>query len=227
MNKLNGRYRKVLEQISDFETRYHRARNSVKLLAVSKKKPADDILTLYECGQRDFAENYLQEALSKISAISKPDLIWHFIGPLQSNKTRLIAEHFSWVHSVDRLKIAERLSNARPTGSRPLNICIQINISDEKTKSGIKLNELSDFARQLSTLPNLKLRGIMGLPRPETDFEAQKNQCSRLKHGFDQLNEQGYALDTLSMGTSRDLEAAISAGSTLVRIGTALFGSRD
>ena len=227
MNELNGRYAKLLEQIAGLESQYQRPKGSVKLLAVSKKKPVEDIVSLYECGQRDFAENYLQEALTKISAISRPDLVWHFIGPVQSNKTQSIAEHFSWVHSVDRLKIAERLSNARPAGHPALNVCIQINISHEQTKSGISLEQLENFAERISQLPRLKLRGVMGLPEPSHQFEQQKRQCLELFQQFEQLNQQGYALDTLSLGTSNDLEAAIAAGSTMVRIGTSLFGARD
>lgn len=227
MNTLNGRYRHLHEQIGQFEEKYQRPKHSVKLLAVSKKKPVDDIRSLYQLGQRDFAENYLQEALDKIASIDKPDLIWHFIGPIQSNKTRQIAEHFSWVHSVDRIKIAERLSNARPTEAPALNICIQINISDERTKSGIRISELVEFAERVSQLPNLKLRGIMALPKPSIQFDEQREQCLQLTRLFEVLIEQGHQLDTLSMGTSSDLEAAIAAGSTMIRIGTVLFGARE
>lgn len=227
MNQLNGRYTQTLEQITSIEQQFDRPANSVKLLAVSKRKPVDDIQTLYQLGQRDFGENYLQEALTKISSISAEDIVWHFIGPIQSNKTSPIAENFSWVHSVDRLKIAQRLSNSRPVDLPPLNICIQVNISAEESKSGIAIEEINDFAAAISELDKIKLRGLMTLPLPSTEFAVQLEQCQQLTTLFHTLNEQGYELDTLSMGTSQDLKAAIAAGSTLVRIGTALFGPRD
>ncbi len=227
MNQLNGRYSQILEQLSAHEKQYERATNSVKLLAVSKRKPIEDIQSLYQLGQRDFGENYLQEALTKISSIAEKNIVWHFIGPIQSNKTTQIAENFHWVHSIDRLKIAQRLSNSRPDDLPPLNVCIQVNISEEESKSGISADELDELVAAVSELKNLQLRGLMTLPLPSKEFSVQYEQCKELSTLLVQLNKQGYEMDTLSMGTSQDLEAAIAAGSTMVRIGTAVFGPRD
>ncbi|MDH0096444.1 YggS family pyridoxal phosphate-dependent enzyme [Ectopseudomonas hydrolytica] len=196
----------------------------IGLLAVSKTKPADAIREAHAAGLRDFGENYLQEALEKQAALSDLPLIWHFIGPIQSNKTRPIAEHFDWVHSVDRLKIAQRLSDQRPAHLAPLNICLQVNVSGEDSKSGCSPEELPELARAVSTMPNLKLRGLMAIPEPTDDIAAQHAAFARLRQLRDDL---GLQLDTLSMGMSHDLEAAIAEGATWVRIGTALFGARD
>ncbi|MDR8015114.1 YggS family pyridoxal phosphate-dependent enzyme [Ectopseudomonas guguanensis] len=196
----------------------------IGLLAVSKTKPADAIREAHAAGLRDFGENYLQEALEKQAALSDLALIWHFIGPIQSNKTRPIAEHFDWVHSVDRLKIAQRLSDQRPAHLAPLNICLQVNVSAEDSKSGCSPEELPELARAVSALPNLKLRGLMAIPEPTDDVAAQHAAFARLRQLRDDL---ALDLDTLSMGMSHDLEAAIAEGATWVRIGTALFGARD
>jgi PLP dependent protein len=200
--------------------------NEVTLLAVSKTRSADELRALAALGQRCFGENYLQEALGKITALQELDLEWHFIGPLQSNKSKPVAEHFSWVHSVDRLKLAQRLSEQRPAGLPPLNICLQVNVSGEQSKSGVSFAELPEFAKQVATLPQLKLRGLMAIPAPADDFAAQRLPLGKLREALQQLNREGLQLDTLSMGMSDDLEAAIAEGATMVRIGTALFGPR-
>ncbi|GLO40564.1 UPF0001 protein [Pseudomonas putida] len=197
---------------------------SVQLLAVSKTKPASAIREIHATGVCDFGENYLQEALTKQQALSDLPLIWHFIGPIQSNKTKAIAEHFDWVHSVDRLKIAQRLSEQRPAGLAPLNICLQVNVSGEDSKSGCAPADLPTLAKTVAALPNLRLRGLMAIPEPTDDRAAQEAAFATLR----QLQEGlGLGLDTLSMGMSHDLEAAIAQGATWVRIGTALFGARD
>ena len=201
-----------------------RDENSVQLLAVSKTKPAQALREAYAAGLRDFGENYLQEALGKQLELADLPLIWHFIGPIQSNKTRSIAEHFAWVHSVDRLKIAQRLSEQRPADLPPLNICIQVNVSGEASKSGCTPQDLPALAQAISALPRLKLRGLMAIPEPTEDRAEQDAAFAavqRLQAGLD------LPLDTLSMGMSHDLESAIAQGATWVRIGTALFGARD
>ncbi|QYX52080.1 YggS family pyridoxal phosphate-dependent enzyme [Pseudomonas sp. S07E 245] len=197
---------------------------SIKLLAVSKTKPAAAVREAYAAGVRDVGENYLQEALAKQDELTDLALTWHFIGPIQSNKTRAIAEHFAWVHSVDRLKIAQRLSEQRPTELAPLNICLQVNVSGEDSKSGCTPAELPALAAAVATLPGLRLRGLMAIPEPSDERAVQEAAFARLSELQASLN---LGLDTLSMGMSHDLEAAISQGATWVRIGTALFGARD
>ena len=197
---------------------------SIQLLAVSKTKPASAIREIYAAGVRDVGENYLQEALTKQEALRDLPLIWHFIGPIQSNKTKAIAEHFDWVHSVDRLKIAQRLSEQRPAALAPLNICLQVNVSGEDSKSGCAPADLPALAEAVAKLPNLRLRGLMAIPEPSDDRAAQEAAFASLRTLQQRL---GLGLDTLSMGMSHDLEAAIAQGATWVRIGTALFGARD
>ncbi len=199
----------------------------VRLLAVSKTFPASAVREAYRAGQIAFGENYLQEALEKIEALHELPLEWHFIGPIQSNKTRPVAENFAWVHSVDRLKIAERLSAQRPPHLPPLNICLQVNVSGEETKSGVAPEDLAQLAQEVLHLPHLKLRGLMSIPSPATDEAAQRAPFARMRALLVQLNSQGMALDTLSMGMSYDYRAAILEGATIVRIGTAVFGARD
>lgn len=201
-----------------------RDENSVQLLAVSKTKPAEVLREAYAAGLRDFGENYLQEALGKQLELADLPLIWHFIGPIQSNKTRSIAEHFAWVHSVDRLKIAQRLSEQRPADLPPLNICIQVNVSGEASKSGCTPQDLPALAQAISALPRLKLRGLMAIPEPTEDRAEQDAAFAAVQKLQAGLN---LPLDTLSMGMSHDLESAIAQGATWVRIGTALFGARD
>ena len=207
-----------------------RAPHSVGLLAVSKTFGADAVREAALAGQRAFGENYIQEAVDKIAQVRAmadvPALVWHCIGPIQSNKTRLVAEHFDWVHTVDRLKIAERLSAQRPADRPPLNVCIQVNIDGGANKSGVAPGEALALARAVAALPQLKLRGLMSIPEIAPDFEAARAVHASARALFDQLNADGLGLDTLSMGMSDDLEAAIAAGSTMVRVGTAIFGSR-
>ena len=205
-----------------------RAPDSVMLLAVSKTKPAAALREAYAAGLRDFGENYLQEALGKQQELADLPLSWQFIGPIQSNKTRAIAEHFAWVHSVDRLKIAQRLSEQRPAELPPLNICIQVNVSGEASKSGCTPADLPDLARAISALPRLQLRGLMAIPEPTEDRAAQEAAFAAVQALNNQLRDNlKLPLDTLSMGMRHDLEAAIAQGATWVRIGTALFGARD
>ncbi|MNG96703.1 hypothetical protein D3C79_557820 [compost metagenome] len=201
-----------------------RASSDIRLLAVSKTKPAAAVREAFAAGVRDVGENYLQEALNKQGELTDLPLTWHFIGPIQSNKTRAIAEHFDWVHSVDRLKIAQRLSEQRPEGLEPLNICLQVNVSGEASKSGCTPEELPALASAIAALPRLRLRGLMAIPEPTDDRAAQEAAFARVRQLQDSL---GLSLDTLSMGMSHDLEAAIAQGATWVRIGTALFGARD
>ena len=198
--------------------------SSIRLLAVSKTKPAQAVREAYAAGMRDFGENYLQEALGKQAELTDLPLSWHFIGPIQSNKTRAIAENFAWVHSVERLKIAQRLSEQRPADLAPLNICIQVNVSGEASKSGCTAADLPALAQAISALPRLKLRGLMAIPEPTDDRAAQDAAFATVRELQAGLN---LPLDTLSMGMSHDLESAIAQGATWVRIGTALFGARD
>ena len=216
----------VREKVRSAERKYARPENSVTLLAVSKTRSVAEILQAIEQGQLDFGENYQQEVKTKLPALSGEDINWHFIGPLQSNKARIIAENFCWIHSVDRLKIAERLSALRPSHLPDLNVCIQLNISDEASKSGVNTSELMALAESIVSLPRLKLRGLMALPAPTDDFTQQRKDFRRLREFLDQLVSAGHDVDTLSMGTTNDMEAAIAEGATIVRIGTALFGPR-
>ena len=201
---------------------------SVTLLAVSKTFDATAIAEAHAAGHRRFGENYVQEALGKIAALSalEPRPEWHLIGPLQANKTRVVAEHFDWVHSVDRLKIAERLSAQRPDGLAPLSVCLQVNVSGEATKSGLAPAEVAEVARAVATLPRLKLRGLMAIPEVAGDLAAQRRPHRALRELFEALRGDGLALDTLSAGMSGDLEAAILEGATMVRVGSAIFGAR-
>ncbi|ROO41633.1 hypothetical protein SAMN03159376_01245 [Pseudomonas sp. NFACC09-4] len=214
----------VVSRIRAAEQAARRPEHSVQLLAVSKTKPAQALREAYAAGLRDFGENYLQEALGKQAELTDLPLIWHFIGPIQSNKTRAIAEHFAWVHSVDRLKIAQRLSEQRPSGLPPLNICIQVNVSGEASKSGCTPADLPALVHAIDALPRLKLRGLMAIPEPTEDRAAQDAAFAAVQGLQASLD---LPLDTLSMGMSHDLESAIAQGATWVRIGTALFGARD
>ena len=204
-----------------------RAPDGIKLLAVSKTFPADAVREAYDAGQRRFAENYLQEGIDKIAALQDLQSEWHFIGPIQSNKTRPIAEHFDWVHSIDRLKVAERLSAQRPAHLPPLQICLQVNVSGEASKSGVPQEEVEALAMQVAKLPNLKLRGLMAIPAPTEDVAEQRAAFAQLRTLLERLNQQGLQLDTLSMGMSHDFPSAIAEGATIVRVGTAIFGVRS
>ena len=227
---------RVRGQIADAQVRYGRAPGSVQLLAVSKTRSAQAVAAAVRAGQLSFGENQLQDAQVKLDALasgrlggnglSGQSLDWHFIGPLQSNKTRRVAEQFAWVHSIDRERVARRLSEQRPTALPPLNICIQYNVSNQTAKAGVSYDELAPLAHKTTALPNLKLRGIMVIPAPATDFDTQRKAFAQVREAFDRLRSDGIAMDTLSMGMSGDLEAAIAEGATIVRIGTAIFGPR-
>lgn len=219
----------ISQKIRNLEQQSERLSHSVKLLAVSKTKPVEDIEQAVSAGQRCFGENYVQEGVEKIRYFAEKggeSLEWHFIGPLQSNKTKLVAEHFDWMQTLDREKIAQRLNEQRPAHLAPLQVLIQINISDEASKSGIAPEEMLPLARQIAALPNLRLRGLMAIPKAQSDFEAQKAELAQMQQLFLQLQAEFPQADTLSMGMSDDMAAAIECGSTMVRIGTAIFGKR-
>jgi hypothetical protein len=200
---------------------------SVRLLAVSKTFPAEAVAHAYAAGQLEFGENYIQEGVEKTQSLAHIPLVWHCIGPIQSNKTRLVAEHFDWVHSVDRFKIAQRLSEQRPVARGPLQVCIQVNVDGGPTKAGVPPEQAGELARQIATLPGLRLRGIMSIPEPAPDFASALQVHQRARALYDSLKAQGFDLDTLSLGMSADLEPAIHAGSTMVRVGSAIFGARS
>jgi pyridoxal phosphate enzyme (YggS family) len=224
-NLLNG-LAETRKRIASAALRYSREAESVGLVAISKTQPAEAIEILADAGQCDFGENYLQEALPKLEALTARKLTWHFTGQLQSNKTRLIAEHFHWVHTLDREKIAARLSEQRPHYAPPLNICIQVRLEDEAGKGGVAAGDVLPLARKVAQLPRLALRGLMCIPPPRETFDEQLAYFKRLAECQRRLQDEGLALDTLSMGMSADLEAAIAAGATWVRIGTSIFGER-
>ena len=229
MDELSSRYQAVCERITQAVLQADRQPHSVQLLAVSKTFPADAVAAVAALGQRDFGENYVQEGVDKIAALQNvAGLVWHCIGPLQSNKTRQVAEHFDWVHSVDRLKIAQRLSEQRPAHLPPLQVCLQVNIDGGPTKAGVAPSEALALAQAVGALPHLALRGLMTIPDAAEGFEAQLAVHTQAKRLFDEL-QTALGLphfDTLSMGMSADLEAAVQAGSTMVRVGTAVFGAR-
>jgi pyridoxal phosphate enzyme (YggS family) len=223
---LEDRYRRVLDRIASAERRYARAPASVALLAVSKARSAAEIAALALLGQRRFGENYLQEALAKQATLADLGLEWHFIGPVQSNKTRAVSAHFDWVHSIDRERIAARLDEQRPGERGPLNVCIQVNVGGESTKSGVAPADAAALAGAIATMPRLRLRGLMALPPPSPDPNAQRSAFRELRELEERLRDRVPTLDTLSIGTTQDLEAAIAEGATIVRIGTAIFGAR-
>ncbi len=218
---------KVQQRIAEAEKKYGRKPGSVQLMAVSKTRPAALIRTAAECGLTELGENYLQEALDKQQELADLELIWHFIGPIQSNKTRAIAEHFDWVHSVDRFKIAQRLNDQRPKAMTPLNICLQVNISGEATKSGLKLAQLEGMMEQLAALPHIRVRGLMAIPQATDIIEQQHRAFAQLAVALQRLQQKHPNMTTLSMGMSKDMEAAIAEGATIVRIGTDIFGPRQ
>ncbi len=226
MTDISQRYQTILDKIKQAEIQYQREPNSVKLIAVSKTKPAKMIREMASLGQQAFGENYLQEAIGKQDELSDLDLQWHFIGHIQSNKTKDITQHFDWVHGVDRFKIAKRLSDQRSDQKSPIDICLQVNLEAELTKSGISPEHAVDLAQQVSTLPNIRLRGLMAIPSPNNSFSVQRRLFMQLRKLLEQINQSGLKLDTLSMGMTDDMEAAIAEGATHIRIGTALFGAR-
>ncbi len=226
MNDLPERLQRVRREIAKAEREFGREAGSVKLLAVSKTRGADAVRALAQLGVTDFGENYVQEAQGKLKQLSEQSLGWHFIGPAQSNKTGAIAACFDWVHSLARGRIATRLDTARAPGLPPLNVCIQVNIDAETSKSGVAPDALEALAEQICALPRLRLRGLMALPAPAADFTVQRRAFAQLRQAQERLIDRGFTLDTLSMGTTNDMRAAIAEGATLVRIGTALFGPR-
>jgi len=227
MPNIGTNLKSVYARIIEAANQAGRDPNQVQLVAVSKTFPVACIEEAIQAGQRTFGESYVQEAIPKIHALAQAALEWHFIGPLQSNKTRLVAEHFQWVHSVDRLNLAQRLSAQRPTGLGLLQVCLQVNVSGESSKSGISPREVQSLAQQVVTLPNLNLRGLMAIPEPSSDRRLQRARFAQLRELKEALVAQGIALDTLSMGMSDDLEAAIMEGATMVRVGRAIFGERN
>jgi len=226
MTTIASNLQRVHERIAQACAQAHRDVNEVTLLAVSKTFGPDAVRDAHSAGQRAFGENYIQEAVEKIQMLGSLPVEWHCIGPVQTNKTRLVATHFDWTHSLDRVKVAQRLSEQRPDGMPPLQVCIQVNVDGGATKAGVAPADALALAREIVQLPRLKLRGIMTIPEPAADFVSQKAVHLRAKTLFNDLRDAGLVLDTLSMGMTADLEAAIAAGSTMVRVGTAVFGGR-
>lgn len=227
MSAIVSNLQAVKTRIAEAAKAAGRLPESIELLAVSKTWPLDCVLAAAEAGQRTFGENYVQEGVDKAIATVNRDLTWHFIGPLQSNKTRLVAEHFAWVHSIERLKIAQRLSAQRPTTLPPLQVCVQINVSGEASKSGCAPDEALALCQAIARLPGLQLRGLMAIPEASDDRAAQRAPFRQLRQIYENIQANGLPLDTLSMGMSHDLEAAVAEGATIVRIGTAIFGERN
>ena len=233
-SRIGIRLAAVKKTIKEMESRYRRTPGSVRLIAVSKTMPVDDVREANAHGQRDFGESYAQEAVEKITAFGNEEVCWHFIGPLQKNKTRLVARHFDWVHSIDRLIVAERLDAQRPASLAPLRACIQVNLDNEASKSGVALDEVGDLAHSLRGLARLKLCGLMAIPRADGDMKRRRQRFAQLRERLEHLNRgdgqppsrNNLNLDTLSMGMSEDLEPAIAEGATMVRVGTAIFGKR-
>ncbi len=226
MQNMEKNLERVRARIIEAARAFERDPDSISLLAVSKKKPAADIRLAYRLGQRDFGENYLQEALQKMQELQDLDICWHFIGAIQSNKTRPIAEAFDWAHCIDRAKIARRLSEQRPAGRQPLNVCIQVNLDEEGSKAGVGPDEVAALAAEIAGLPGIRLRGLMTIPAPRASLAEQREPFARLAALLGRLRQQGIDCDTLSMGMTQDLEAAVAEGATLLRIGTAIFGER-
>ncbi len=231
MNTVQDNLLNIKNEIKKIAKECGRDPNTIQLIAVSKTKPVEQITEAINAGQLAFGENYVQEGIEKIQYFEKNmpnnDLIWHFIGPLQSNKSKLVAEHFDWMHTIDRLKIAQRLSDQRPNHMAKLNVLIQVNISQEASKSGVKPEEVTDLVKQIVALPNLNLRGLMAIPEIENDYDKQLKVFTKMQQLLHSLQKNYPFMDTLSMGMSGDMPAAINAGSTMVRIGTAIFGARQ
>ena len=231
MNTVQDNLLNIKNEIAEIAKKCERDPNTIQLIAVSKTKPVEQVIEAINAGQLAFGENYVQEGVEKIQYFEKNmpnnDLIWHFIGPLQSNKSKLVAEHFDWMHTIDRLKIAQRLNDQRPKYMAKLNVLIQVNISQEASKSGVKPEEVADLVKQIVTLPNLNLRGLMAIPEIENDYDKQLNVFTKMQQLLQSLQKDYPFMDTLSMGMSGDMQAAIVAGSTMVRIGTAIFGARQ
>tara|TARA_B100001996_G_scaffold375199_1_gene354827 strand:- start:1219 stop:1905 length:687 start_codon:yes stop_codon:yes gene_type:complete len=217
---------KTKENILNEELKSNRIKNSITLVAVSKTQSAENIKVAYEAGQKDFGENYLQESISKISELRDLEIIWHFIGKIQSNKSKLIAENYDWIHSIDKISTLEKISSYRKDSKEDLNICIQVNIDEEETKSGISFDEVESFIKKAIRLKGINIRGLMAIPMHKDEYELQYETFVKINELFNSLVNKGYKLDTLSIGMSADYSAAIAAGSTMVRIGTAIFGER-
>jgi hypothetical protein len=227
-NQIAARIARINTQIAQAAKANNRDPKLIKLLAVSKTKPVSDIVSAYKTGHRDFGENYVQEALEKIQQMTEySDVLWHFIGPLQSNKSKFIAEHFDWMHSLDRIKIAQRLNEQRSVHQKPLNVCVQINIDDEQSKAGISPNDALDFIQQLQKFDRLTCRGLMTIPKADVSISERKHSFAKMQRLYNQCAQKFSSIDTLSMGMSDDIEIAIEYGSTLVRVGTAIFGKRE
>lgn len=226
MIRVTENFRKIQDLLAKAAADAGRSADEIRLLAVSKAKPVEAVLEACAAGQREFGENYVQEGLEKIAKVDRKDVIWHFIGHLQANKTRSVAQHFQWVHTIERLKIARRLSDQRPDDAPPLEVLIEVNIDEEPSKTGVMPDEVADLAGAVASLPRLTLRGLMCLPAIRADFEDQRRPFARLRGILESLNDSGLSLDTLSMGMTDDYRAAILEGATIVRIGTAIFGPR-
>lgn len=226
-NDVGTRLTALRQRIATAVNRFNRDPASVHLVAVSKTKPVELVEAAHLAGQKDFGENYLQDALTKIKSFGGQDIHWHFIGDIQSNKTRDIANHFDWAHAVDRFKIARRLSEQRPGDLAPLNVCIQVNIDGEPTKAGVRPDQAEALASQIAELPGIRLRGLMAIPAYSEDFCVQRQPFAALRELRDEINSHGHDMDVLSMGMSSDIEAAIAEGATHVRVGTAIFGPRE
>ncbi|MXP51308.1 YggS family pyridoxal phosphate-dependent enzyme [Pantoea sp. SoEX] len=229
MTFIQNNFKELLKKIDDIASLYNRNSKNIKLIAVSKNKSVSDIMEIASLGQKSFGENYVQEGIKKIKYIKYfyPNLEWHFIGPLQSNKSRLVAEYFSWCQTIDRIHIAHRLNDQRPTGLLPLNVLIQVNISKEDKKSGIITDNVFKIAKQVISLPKLRLRGLMAIPKLENDYTKQVNEYQKMVIIFNKLKKEFVNIDTLSLGMSNDMQAAIVTGSTMLRIGTKIFGIRN
>jgi len=226
MDKIKKNILEIKKNISKISLDLNRAIDSVTLMAVSKKQSTENIREAYRAGQKDFGENYLQESISKIHELHDLEIIWHYIGSIQSNKSKLIAENYDWVHSIDKISTLKKINKYRDGFSRKINICIQVNIDAEETKSGIYMNEVEDFIKECNSMKQVNIRGLMAIPKYQSDSDLKNKAFMKIKHLFDDLIKKGYKLDTLSIGMSSDYEEAIESGSTIVRIGTAIFGER-
>ena len=226
MDKIKKNILEIKKNISKISLDLNRTIDSVTLMAVSKTQSAENIREAYRAGQKDFGENYLQESISKIHELHDLEIIWHYIGSIQSNKSKLIAENYDWVHSIDKISTLKKINKYRDGFSRKINICIQVNIDAEETKSGIYMNEVEDFIKECNSMKQVNIRGLMAIPKYQSDSDLKNKAFMKIKHLFDDLIKKGYKLDTLSIGMSSDYEEAIESGSTIVRIGTAIFGER-
>ena len=226
MNKIKKNILEIKKNISKISLDLNRTIDSVTLMAVSKKQSSENIREAYQAGQKDFGENYLQESISKIHELHDLEIIWHYIGSIQSNKSKLIAENYDWVHSIDKISTLKKINKYRGSVNRKINICIQVNIDAEDTKSGLYMNEVEDFIKGCSSMNWVNIRGLMAIPKYQSNSDLKSKAFKKIKHLFDDLIKKGYKLDTLSIGMSSDYEEAIESGSTIVRIGTAIFGER-